>query len=267
VDAVRLVLSLAAERRTPLPPGVLGHVCVSGGAHVDVVSALIDACCSVNATSSGIWTRHSPAAAAAQWGTTAEPLELLLLRGARLDGSVEVMPRSWLEGVVDSAASALGVGAWWRTVSGGPSVLEAAVASTTATAAKIARVLRHMPPHTRPAQPPAGWHNLQHGDAIRALSSAYPTLPHARLSSGTDRGRTGLHCAALLACASAVEGWLSVGADPLCMDEDGMRSRDVLGGAALCGWRIVADVRACGALLLRAEGWARRRVAVMSVAM
>jgi len=265
IDAVRLVLSVAAELHQSLPLGMMVSYCTWGRARLDVVTALIDAGCRVNTLSDILWTGLSPAAAAAQWGAAVEPLELLLSRGARLDGSVELVPQSWLAGVVDTVANVFGARLWWRTIRLGPTVLEAAVTSKEATAAKIECVLRHMPPHLRPAQPPAGWHNLRHGDAIRALVSAYPTLPHARLASGADRGCTGLHCAALVACASAVEGWLSVGADPLRMDKEGMRPRDIVGGAAqydMGGWAM--RMRACGALLLRAEGWARRRVAVVA---
>jgi len=266
VDAVRLVLGVAADRSVNISPLLLADYCLRGEPRSEVIALLLEAGCSVNAHPSASPCHTSAAACVASLSKSAEPLELLLSRGARLDGVFEPPNQSWWLRAFGTLADWMGVGEYWGGVSS-LSMLGAAVASTTATAAKIECVLRHMPPHTRPAQSPAGWHNLQHGDAIRALVSAYPTLPHARLPSDTDRGRTGLHCAALMACASAVEGWLSVGADPLCVDEDGMRPRDVVGDALLDGAMRLADVRACGALLLRAEGWARRRVAVVSVAM
>jgi hypothetical protein len=218
--------------------------------------------CSVNHGSLVVVLRMSPAAAAARQGASPSVLEALLAHGARLDGRYEVARETTWQRVTGAVSDWLGATPWLS----GPTVLEAAVLSDKAEV--IACVLRHTPPSDVSAAPPAGWHEVRSADAIGVLAAAFPALARAVATAEPAAGQTGLQRAAARALPSAVEGWLAAGADPLQVNAAGLRALHMLGGETTwCEtptWR--GQARQCGALLVRAEAWARRRCAVVASA-
>jgi hypothetical protein len=262
-DALPLVLSVAAAHGVALPDDLLARVWLYGATSSELVSSLVAAGCSVNHGSSVAWLRMSPAAAAARQGAAPSVLEALFAHGARLDGRYEVARETTWQRVTGAVSDLVGATPWLS----GPTVLEAAVLSDKAEV--IACVLRHTPPSALPAVPPAGWHEVPSADAIGVLAAAFPALVRAVATAEPAAGQTGLQRAAARALPSAVEGWLAAGADPLQANAAGLRALHRAGGddSSYGGASWAANARRCGALLVRAEAWARRRWAVAASAL
>jgi hypothetical protein len=260
-DALPLVLSVAAAHSVALPGDLLGHVCASGSKDLGLVSSLVAVGCSLTVKPS--WATMSPAAAAARQGAAPGVLEALFAHGARLDGRYELARETTWQRVSGAVSDLVGATAWFN----GPTVLEAAVLSDKAEV--IACVLRHTPPSDVSAAPPAGWHDVPSADAIGVLAAAFPALARAVATAEPAAGQTGLQRAAARALPSAAEGWLAAGADPLQANAAGLRALHMVGGddSSYGGASWAANARRCGALLVRAEAWARRRWAVAASAL
>jgi hypothetical protein len=264
-------------------PAILALYCNwTGPPRADVVMALLAAGRDVNAA--GLLAPAPPAVLAATRDDMGVALlDAILVHGARLDGVATRRDKGLWEHAADAVERAS------RWMAGTPahepqSVLEAAVQG--GHARKIACVLRHARLRGSSLPLPRNWYRCADPAAIQELLAAYPAAPRQRATihdpasrpsmptapagpTVVGEGRTGLYSACIASRPDAVEAWLDAGADALHEDASGFRPRDVVGGCALLarGHRTAGDAYACVCVLVRAEAWARRRWAVVRIAL